>query len=391
MFGNEESAAVLSPLTGINDPDRLRDLLEAVLGISSDLSLPRVLRRIVEAAVRVIGARYGALGVLSERHGGLDQFVHVGISVEDAEAIGPLPEGRGILGLLILEPRPIRLADLGQHPDSFGFPANHPSMRSFLGVPIRIRGDVFGNLYLTEKQNAREFSEEDEQLAVSLAGAAAVAIDNARLHARVRDVTLVEDRARIAADLHDTVIQRLFATGLALQGTLPVIDPPEAASRVEVAIADLDETIRQIRAAIFALQTPRTAGRTLRREILSLVSEAAGGLGFEPHLQLDGPIDSAIGDEVTTHLLSTLREALSNVVRHAGATHVDVAVEVNKRYLRVEVRDDGIGLPPTLRPAGRGLSNMARRAESLGGSMSLSPGAGGTGTVLSWHVPLGTV
>ena len=388
IYENDENAAALRPLIGIHDPDRLRDLLEAVLGISSDLSLPHVLRRIAEAAVRVIGARYGALGVLSDQHAGLDQFIHVGISQEQADAIGPLPEGRGILGLLILEPRPIRLADLGQHPESYGFPAHHPPMDSFLGVPIRIRGQVFGNLYLTEKQAAPEFSEEDEQLAVALAGAAAVAIENARLHARVRDLTLVEDRDRIAADLHDTVIQRLFATGLALQGTLPVINPPEAASRVEIAVADLDETIRQIRSAIFALQAPRIAGRTLRGEILSLVSEATASLGFEPHLHLDGPIDSAVGEEAAGHLLSTLREALSNVVRHAGASRVDVTVEVSLGNLHVEVRDNGVGLPPAVQRSGRGLTNMGRRAEGLGGSMSLSPGPGGNGTVLSWRVPL---
>lgn len=376
------------PLAGISEPDRLRDLLDAVLGISADLSLPRVLRRIVEAAVRVIGARYGALGVLSEQHRGLSQFVHVGISDAEADLIGPLPEGRGILGLLIVEPQPLRLDDLGRHPDSFGFPANHPPMKSFLGVPIRIRDQVFGNLYLTEKLAADRFSAEDEELAIALAGAAGIAIENARLHERVRDLTLIEDRERIAADLHDTVIQRLFATGLSLQGTIPAIDSPEAASRVEAAVEDLDETIRQIRSAIFALEAPRPAGRTLRGQILELASEAAASLGFEPHLHLDGPIDSLVSDEIANHLLSTLREALSNVVRHAGATRVDVHVEVKGGHVGMEVRDDGVGLPVTLRPAGRGLTNMGHRAESLGGSMSISVGPGGSGTVLAWRVPL---
>lgn len=383
-----DGPGLVGPLAEISEPERLRDLLEAVLGISSDLSLPHVLRRIVEAAVRVIGARYGALGVLSEQHRGLSQFVHVGISDIDADRIGPLPEGRGILGLLIVEPRPLRLDDLGRHPDSFGFPPNHPAMKSFLGVPIRIRGQVFGNLYLTEKQVGGRFSVEDEQLAIALAGAAGMAIENARLHERVRDLTLIEDRERIAADLHDTVIQRLFATGLSLQGTIPAIDSPEAASRVEAAVEDLDETIRQIRSAIFALQAPRPAGRTLRGQILELASEAAASLGFEPHLHLDGPIDSLVSDEIASHLLSTLREALSNVVRHAGATRVEVRIVVKAGQVGMEVRDDGVGLPVTLRPAGRGLANMGRRAEALGGSMSISSGPGGNGTVLAWQVPL---
>ena len=384
---NSKEAAVVGRLAGLDDPSRLRDLLEAVLGISSDLSLPRVLRRIVEAAVRVIGARYGALGVLSEQRSGLAQFVQVGISEAEAKLIGPPPKGRGILGLLILEPRPLRLADLGRHPDFCGLPANHPPMKSFLGVPIRIRNQVFGNLYLTEKLTAEEFSADDEQLAVALAGAAAIAIDNARLHARVRDLTLIEDRERIAADLHDIVIQRLFATGLALQGTIPAIESPEAAGRVETAIEDLDETIRQIRSTIFALKKPQVGGRTPRGEILDLSSEAAASLGFEPHLHLDGPIDTDVSEEVVVHLLSTLREALSNVVRHAAASRVDVTVEVKGEQLLVEVKDDGSGLPLVLRPAGRGLANMAHRAETLGGSMSVARGPEGTGTVLHWTVP----
>ena len=243
----------MSPLR-VHDPDRLRDLLDAVLGINSDLSLPHVLRHIVEAAVKVIGARYGALGVLSERGDFLSEFVNVGIPPEDVAAIGHLPDGHGILGLLILDARPLRLADLNRHPESYGFPAHHPPMRSFLGVPISVRGQVFGNLYLTEKQSAAEFSDEDEGLAIALARATGVAIENARLHARVRDLTLVEDRERIAADLHDTVIQRLFATGLSLQSTIRRISPPEVAQRVETAITDLDDTIRQIRSTIFGLQ-----------------------------------------------------------------------------------------------------------------------------------------
>jgi signal transduction histidine kinase len=194
--------------------------------------------------------------------------------------------------LLIVDPRPLRLADLRTHPDSYGFPPGHPPMTSFLGVPIHVGGQVFGNLYLTDKQGAAEFNEDDEALAVALAGAAALAIDNARLHARVRDIALVEDRERIAADLHDTVIQRLFATGLGLEASVRLA-PPDVAGRIAQAVADLDETIRQIRSAIFALQVPRSSRRGLREQVLSLVAEAAASLGYEPHLHLDGPTTSA--------------------------------------------------------------------------------------------------
>jgi signal transduction histidine kinase len=360
----------------------------AVLGISADLSLPHVLRNIVTSAVEVIGARYGALGVLSERGDGLSEFVHVGIPPEVAEAIGHLPEGHGILGLLILDPRPLRLPDLSRHPDSFGFPPHHPPMRSFLGVPIRVRDQVFGNLYLTEKEDAREFSADDEGLAIALAGAAGIAIENARLHARVRDLTLIQDRERIAADLHDTVIQRLFATGLALEGTVRVISPPEAAARVEEAVGDLDETIRQIRSTIFALQAPRLPGRGLRAEILGLATEAAATLRFEPQLQLDGPLDSAVDDDIATHLLSVLREGLSNVARHARASLVRITVKVADGYVQAEIFDDGVGFVGGARPGGRGLANLAHRAETLGGQMSVTAGPEGKGTVLTWRVPM---
>jgi signal transduction histidine kinase len=378
----------MSPISRVNDPDRLRALLDAFLGISSDLSLPHLLRNIVESAVEVIGARYGALGVLSEHGDGLSEFVNVGIPPDDVKAIGHLPAGHGILGLLILDPHPLRLADLSRHADSYGFPANHPPMRSFLGVPIRVRDQVFGNLYLTEKQAAAEFSEDDEGLAIALAGAAGIAIENARLHARVHDLTLVEDRERIAADLHDTVIQRIFATGLSLQGTLRAISNPEAVQRIETAVTDLDETIRQIRSTIFALQSPRIAGRGPRFQIFALASEAAANLGFEPHLHLDGPIDSEVSDEVATHLLAVMREALSNVVRHAGASRVDISIEVSGGHITAEVHDDGIGPGVHLRPGGRGLANLAQRAEALGGSMTLAAGPDARGTVLAWRVPV---
>jgi signal transduction histidine kinase len=261
-------------------------------------------------------------------------------------------------------------------------------MRSFLGVPIRIRDQVYGNLYLTEKQGASEFSRDDEALAVALAGAAAIAIDNARLYARVRDLALVEDRERIAADLHDTVIQRLFATGLALEASLRLA-PPELAPRIEQSVVDLDETIRQIRSTIFALQAPRMRGRGLRSEIRALATEAAASLGFEPHVRLDGPIDTAVSEAVAGDLLASLREALSNVVRHAGASRVDVAVAVAlEGELIATVTDDGVGIVRAERPGGRGLTNMARRAESLGGQLAFTPGPQGRGTVVTWRVPL---
>jgi len=381
----------VSPLRSVEDPQRLRALVAAILAVGSDLSLPVVLRHIVESAVTLIDARYGALGVLDASGEGVSDFVTVGMNRGQIAAIGALPEGHGILGLLVLDPKPLRLAVLGDHSESYGFPAHHPPMRSFLGVPIRVRGQVFGNLYLTDKQGAPEFSEEDEVLAVALAGAAGVAVENTRLLARVGQLSLVEDRERIAADLHDTVIQRLFATGLGLQGTVRSIDNPIVAERVQEAVDNLDVTIRQIRSTIFALQRPQVAGRSLREEILALAAEAAGSLGFEPTVTFDGLIDQRVGDAVGIQLLAVLREAMSNVARHAGASRVVVAVEVADGELVATITDDGIGAGPGERPGGKGLASLHHRAEALGGTLRLTggDGAGGSGTIVCWRIPNG--
>src|SRR5581483_762186 len=246
-------------------------LLDAVLSIASDLSLPVVLRRIVESACDLVSARYGALGVIGDDQR-LSDFINVRMDAQTFRAIGTLPEGRGILGLLIVDPKPLRLRDLTTHPESFGFPPHHPAMRSFLGVPIRVREHVFGNLYLCEKQGADEFSDSDEALVVALATAAGVAIENARLHERVSELAVIEDRERIARDLHDKVIQRLFATGMALQTTARIAARPEVGARIAQAVDDLDETIREIRNTIFALHERTRRG--LRVDVFALASEA---------------------------------------------------------------------------------------------------------------------
>ena len=359
-----------------------------MLALGSDVDAPTMLRRIVEAAVGLVDAEYGALGVLDESGTYLSQFITVGIDDGLHRLIGDLPHGHGILGRLIVDARPLRLPDLSEHPDSFGFPPHHPPMRSFLGVPIRVRGEVFGNLYLTDKATGEVFTDVDEELVVGLASAAGVAIQNARLHARVQEFALVEDRERIARDLHDTVIQRLFAAGLSLQGTARLVrtDPDTAVSRIAEAVDDLDLTVKHIRSAIFGLEAHRsTAAGGLRHRVLALGREAAGALGFEPRCFFDGPVDSAAGDELATELLATLREALSNVARHARAAHVEVEV-VASELIVLRVVDDGIGPPAPDSPRGHGLKNMEARAVLHGGRFELRAGAG-AGSVLEWQVP----
>ena len=371
---------VLLPFSKINP--HIQQLLDAITSIGTDLSLPIVLQRIVESACSLVAANYGALGVIGEDQQ-LAEFITAGIDPERYTAIGHLPEGRGILGLLIVDPRPLRLRDLGAHEQSYGFPPNHPDMHSFLGVPVLVRDEVFGNLYLCDKRGADEFTDEDERLAIALATAAGVAIEHARLMQRTEEVAVIEDRERIARDLHDKVIQRLFATGMTLQTMLPVTGRDDVSNRINDAVDELDVTIREIRSTIFALQAP--AQRGLRVAIFALIDGAREVLGFSPELHMDGPIDTLISENAAEHLLAVLQETLSNVAQHAGASHVNVTVEAGMEVV-VRVIDNGTGLP-TPRENGRGLQNLEERAATLGGALWAAPLETG-GTVVEWRVPI---
>jgi signal transduction histidine kinase len=509
-------------------------LLDAVVAISSDLDLHSVLLRIVVSACELTGAQYGALGVIGA-DGNLDDFVTHGIDEELHREIGDLPRGRGILRLLIDEPEPLRLADLRAHPRSFGFPAHHPPMSTFLGVPVRIRGTVFGNLYLTEKQGGGQFTAQDERLVLALASAAGFVIDNARAYLlserrrqwleasaeltealqppisidlalakftnaarslsgagatavvqfpetgptiatsdgpledrlpgllpriaglveddagerrdrieslrfedleavvvpmrahfaassalvalfteghRITDVeerellgsfadqaalaldraqaiedreelAVVSDRDRIARDLHDLVIQRLFATGLQLQGMRAIVVNPEVGTRLEQAVDDLDQTIRDIRTTIFELQ--HRQGGSLRSLVRALVKEYVPVLGFTPSVRILGPIDTAVPTNLSDQVLAVLREALSNIARHALADQAEVEIAASPTDLVLTVTDNGTGLPTDRTESG--LRNARRRAGSHGGTLELLPGTP-SGTVFRWHVPI---
>ncbi|MHB1718795.1 MAG: GAF domain-containing sensor histidine kinase [Acidimicrobiales bacterium] len=382
------ASSSVSPFHRVEDPRRLQALIDAMLLIEADLDLPMVLRKIVESAVELAGARYGALGVVDESGTGLAEFVTVGVDGDTIAAIGSPPEGKGVLGLLVRDPHPIRLADISHHPDAAGFPPGHPPMRSFLGVPISAGGELYGNLYLCDKQGQAEFNQEDEDVIGTLGLAAGLVVDKARLVARLRELTLSEERERIARNLHDTVIQRLFAVGLSLQSSLRLVEQPEAQERISLAVEDLDETIRQIRTTIFAIsRSKRRSGQGLRAQVLDLLDEAAGRLGLEVKVTLDGPMDTAVGEACAEHLLLALREAVSNVVRHAGASTIDVRIVVDPPSdLRMTVYDDGVGIDPAaLGGPGRGLANLGERARLLGGACSVARRPGG-GTELAWEI-----
>lgn len=535
--------------------ERLGGLLDAVVALSSDLSLESLLERIVRQACLLVDAKYGALGVLG-LHGDrrLTRFVTHGFTEAEIAAVGELPRGHGILGHIIDHPEPLRLENLGHHPATFGFPSDHPAMSTFLGVPIRIHDRIFGNLYLTEKQSPGGFTREDEEVAVALASAVGVVIENARLYDeaerqrrwleaaaeittallgpisrdsalqlvadRARDVAdadfvallmptdadadvleiravsgvalheligetvdvfgslagevartqvtavvpdtaleprytpattplwpdlgsvlilplrsgdvtgaltvgwhevlktdrweldpelpqrfaeqlalvlqvaqaqedqarlaVFEDRDRIGRDLHDLVIQRLFAIGLMLDNTVRLVHVPDATTRLSSAIDEIDATIKDIRRTIFALSTDAVTA-DLKASVERLLSHAALTLGFSPILEARGLIDGAIPDEVREHLLAVLNESLSNIVRHASATKVEVQIDVADDIC-LRVRDDGAGLRG--REPGSGLTNMQARAELLGGRFVAEDRADG-GLELTWAVPRG--
>ena len=359
--------------------------MAAMLMVSADIDLTELLRHFIAEACSLVEARYGALGVLNAARTTLDQFLTVGLTDEEEQRIGPRPTGRGVLGVLITDPEPLRLADLHSHPDSYGFPPHHPPMNSFLGVPLRVRGEVYGNLYLTDKLNGESFNEEDEAMAETLAQAAGIAIENTRLQERARLVGLLDDRDRIARDLHDRVIQRIFSVGMSLQGGARMPGPPELLSLVSNAVDALDVTIDEIRTAIFELEDGMRE-RGLRRSVLEMANELAPQLGSRPEVTLTGPVDSGVSQQVADHLLAVLREALTNAGKHAQADQFRIAVRVGDE-IRLEVADNGRGIPvPDPEAHGLGLANLRHRAEKLGGTLELQAPAGG-GTLLVWRVP----
>jgi signal transduction histidine kinase len=260
-------------------------------------------------------------------------------------------------------------------------------MTSFLGVPIRARAraEVYGNLYLTDKIGAHGFSDEDEALAEALALAAGIAIENTRLHERVRMLSVLDDRERIGRDLHDRVVQRLFALGMGLQATkrLPQLDLVR--ERVDRAIDDVDATITEIRTTIFELGDSSMGGG-LRQGVLALADELAPSLGARPEVSFAGAVDNTVPQRLADHLLAVLREALTNAAKHAQATRFVVTLSVGDEVV-LDVIDDGVGIDPSTQGKGLGLTNLRNRAEKLGGVMEVQLGED-TGTKITWRVPL---
>jgi signal transduction histidine kinase len=367
----------------IRDPERLHALIDAILLIEADANLDGLLGTIVETASRLVGAQYGALGVVAGDGKTLSRFITYGIDEGTRAAIGIEPHGHGVLGETVRRREPLVIDELSKYPLSVGVPAHHPPMERFLGVPVTTGdGQIFGNLYLTDPLDGDPFSDEDAQLVAAFGRAAGLVIDQATLRSHLRDLTLSEERERLARDLHDTVIQRLFGVGLALQISLASVLDDDVRSRINNVLDELDTTIHEIRTTIFEIDQEQATGATFQSRIAVLTNEVANRLGVKADLKIPTGIDDAIGPHCAHHTVQALREILSNIVRHSEASAVQIQVAVKDNLIEVVVRDNGVGFTPNLGP-GRGLRNLASRARELGGDCTIKSEIG-RGTMVRW-------
>ena len=354
-----------------------------MLLIEADADLTDLLQLIVQTASELVGARYGALGVLGAQAPTLSRFVTYGVDPGTRERIGSDPHGRGVLGETTLATSPVRVDDLAQHPGAVGFPDHHPRMRHFLGVPVTTGdGHVFGNLYLADRSDDRPFDEDDEVLVEAFGRAAGLVIDQATLRHHLRELTLSDERERLARDLHDTVIQRLFGVGLALQLTLASNLEAADRERINRAVDELDATVQEIRTTIFEIDRDDVDGTNLAARVREMCDEVGARLGIKVALRLPPDTDLVTSSRCARHTLQALRETLANVARHAQASEADVELDVDGPWLTLLVRDNGVGFATTVGP-GRGLRNLRSRARELGGDVTVEA-TPGRGTLVRW-------
>ncbi len=358
-----------------NTGSMLRTISDAALAITSELSLPRVLETIVNTARELVGARYAALGVPGP-NGKLEKFLTVGMTEEELRRMPHPPEGRGLLGLIQSELRTIRLDDMRHSPYFAGFCENHPIMISFLGVPIAARGEILGSIYLCDKEDGTPFTDDDQAVIEMMAAHAAVAIENARLYQQVRRLAVLEERERIGMDLHDGIIQSIYAVGLTLEhSSLLLDDDPEAAkARLNYAIEALNQTIRDIRNYIMDLRPQRMKVDDLGESLRQLVREFHANTLIDIDLKFNGNVEAVLDENTSTALFHIAQEALANAAKHAAASELRVEVSRLDRYVQLIVSDDGIGfeIDDVDRLLGHGLSNMTLRAQAVGGRLELN-------------------
>jgi signal transduction histidine kinase len=366
---------------------------EAALTITSELSLPILLNRIVGLAREMSGARYAALGIPDPTNSHLVQFITSGMSDEELSRMDSLPVGAGLLGeLLKPDAKPIRTASIVDHPSSAGFCPHHPHMTSFLGVPIRSRGKLLGNLYMTDKIGADEFSEYDQLLIETLAAYAAVAIENARLYQRTQRLAILEERERIGMDLHDGVIQSIYAVGLMLDHARFLLESGNTetvSARIEEAIDGLNTTIKDIRNYILDLRPSRLQGQDLRTALRVLTHEFQVNTLAEVDLNYSSEVNGRLSEETSSTAFLIIQEALANAAKHAAATRLRINVDAESNLLILDVEDNGLGfeMAETEQRLGHGLLNMRMRAHAVGGQLEVNSVLG-RGTRVMAYLPL---
>jgi signal transduction histidine kinase len=365
-------------------------LSDAVLAIAAERSVESILQRLVEAARELVDAEYAALGV-PDGAGGFAQFLTAGMSDELVESLGPLPRTHGLLGAMLEAPGPYRIDDVQRDPRFRGWwPSRHPDMRSFLGVPIVARGGIVGAFYLTDKLAAAEFSAEDQQLIETFAAHAAVAIENARLYERSRELNIVEERNRLARELHDSVTQRLFALRLTGEAAASLLasDPAGAQAQLERLHQLTGEAIEELRAVILALRPPTIESEGLAATLAKHVDLLRRAYGREIGLEVTG--DPELPVAAATGVLRIAQEALQNALRHSGAERLAVRLETGDDHVVLSVVDEGEGFDsdaPAVRSRRLGLTSMEERARDLGGTLEISSEPG-QGTTVRLEVPV---
>jgi signal transduction histidine kinase len=366
---------------------QLRAVHEAGVSITGDLSLSAVLQKVVDTSRDVVGARYGALAVVNET-GEIVDFVVSGFTAEEASLIETMPCGKGLIGYVLDTGKPYRTSDIASDPNSCGFPPGHPDMKSFLGVPLLHKGNVVGNLYLTNKE-AGEFTEQDQDAMLAFAVQAAIAIENARLYSEVQEIVVLKERERIGMDLHDGTIQAIYGVGLKLEDCIQRVasEPESVQQELDGAIENLNRIIREIRNYIFDLRPFHLQSSDLEGAINELLREIRVNTLIDTRMSLDADVHlDQLQEDSARQLLHIAREALANVCKHSQASSVAVDIFPNGEALVMEIIDNGRGLDQAVCTTGQGLLNMTERAQAMGGRM-LVESAPGDGTTIRIEAP----
>jgi len=367
--------------------ERLIALHEASLELVKDVSLDHLLERIAKVACEQSGARYAALGVLDE-DGKLVKFISVGMRDDEIKRMAHPPVGKGLIGELMNTEVPLRVPVIQEHPRSTGFPAYHPKMVSFLGVPIRAASRQLGQLYLTEKIDTPEFTADDEKIIQMLAAYAAAAIQNARLHENTRRLAVLEERERIGMDLHDGIIQAIYGVGLSLESALHSFEdePEDAKTRVQHSIEGLNQAIRDLRGYILDLRPRQMGSEGLMGGLNRLITEFRANTFAQVQLSGNENELKDLPQVYSMALFHISQEALANVAKHAKAKQVDISLWSTDERVLMEIHDDGKGFEMEKMSVtiGHGLANMQTRARAIGGDVDISSAFGEGTTVLAW-------